>query len=191
MNIQGRIDRSCRSLPLALGLLILWAPLPPAHAADPHSEDSVKAAYLYRFAGYVDWKDKIPADAPFTIAVFGAPGVARELRLLLPGHLIDNRVAQVREISGPQDLGKPQLVYAGPGRAKALRALLSAAEPPAALSVTDEADGLNAGSAVNFLLIDHRIRFEVSLAGADRAHLKISSELLGVAVRVHGGLRST
>jgi hypothetical protein len=185
------LRRNILSSPAVLGLMALWAIVPAARAADPHSDDSVKAAYLYRFAGYVDWKDKIPSDAPFTIAVLGAPGVARELRRLLPGHVIDNRVAQVREITGAQDLGKPQVLYAGPGRARSLRALLAAAGSPAVLSVTDEDGGLAAGSAVNFLRVDQRIRFEVSLAGADRAGLKISSEMLGVAVRVHGGMRPT
>jgi signal transduction histidine kinase len=64
--------------------------------------------------------------------------------------VIDNRVAQVREITGAQDLGKPQVLYAGPGRARSLRALLAAAGSPAVLSVTDEDGGLAAGSAVNF-----------------------------------------
>jgi hypothetical protein len=39
---------------------------------------------------------------------------------------------------------------------------------------------------LNFLTIDRRVRFEVSLTAAGQAHLKISSELLGLAVRVFG-----
>jgi hypothetical protein len=35
------------------------------------------------------------------------------------------------------------------------------------------------------------VRFEVSLSAADRAHLKISAELLAVAVRVFGGGRQS
>jgi hypothetical protein len=195
-QMAARLHRSWCAAQAALCLIAACtmatcAMAPPAAGAEPHSEDSVKAAYLYRFAGYVDWKDKIPAGAPFTIAVFGAPGVAGELRRLLPGHLVANRVVQVREVTGPQDLGTPQLLYAGPGRARAMRALRAAGGGAAMLTVTDEDDGLNTGSAVNFLLIDHRVRFEVSLTSADRLGLKISSELLGVAVRVLGGARPT
>jgi hypothetical protein len=195
-EVAARLHRSFRTGQAALCLMAactmaLCAMPPPAGGAEPHSEDSVKAAYLYRFAGYVDWKDKIPADAPFTIAVFGAPRVAGELRRLLPGHLVENRRVQVREVTGPQDVGTPQLLYAGPGHARALQALLAPTAGAPVLTVTDEDDGLKAGSAVNFLLIDHRIRFEVSLTSANRLGLKISSELLGVAVRVHGGARAT
>jgi len=54
------------------------------------------------------------------------------------------------------------------------------------LIVTSEDDGLDAGSAVNFLLIDQRVRFEISVDAAHSAGLKVASELLAVAIRVRG-----
>jgi len=50
--------------------------------------------------------------------------------------------------------------------------------------VTDAERGLAAGSVLNFVMLEHRVRFEVSLAAADRFGLRISAELLGVATRV-------
>jgi hypothetical protein len=47
------------------------------------------------------------------------------------------------------------------------------------------------GSVLNFVIVDKRVRFEISLTAAERAGLKISSELLSVAVRVHGGRRQS
>jgi hypothetical protein len=163
----------------------------PAWSAETYSPDVVKAAYLVRFAGYVDWPDQVPAGTPFIIAILGAPGVARELRHLLPGHPVHGLNAEVREISGAQDLGKPQILYVGEGRAEYLRTAVPAGQLASVLVVTDEEGGLNAGSALNFLTIDRRVRFEVSLTAADRSGLKISSDLLGVAVRVRGGGRQS
>src|SRR5271170_812446 len=90
----------CRIVQAGAAILAAAMVLPasPAHAADAYPEDAIKAAYLYRFAGYVNWPEQRRADGPFIIDVVGSPGVARELRRLLPGHLVDNRVAQVREI---------------------------------------------------------------------------------------------
>src|SRR5580658_3695837 len=68
-------------------------------AEDAHSEDAVRAAYLYRFAGYVAWPDAGAADAPFVIDVMDSPSMARELRRILAAHSINGRTAQVREIS--------------------------------------------------------------------------------------------
>jgi hypothetical protein len=83
------------------------------------------------------------------------------------------------------------MLYIGPGHADSLRALIAAVGSRPVLLVTDDEDGLAFGSALNFLKLDKRVRFEVSLTAADRSGLKISSELLSVATRVQGGrLRS-
>lgn len=158
----------------------------PACAAEAYSEDVVKAAYLYRFAGYINWPEREAPDTPFIVDVLGAPGVARELRRLLPTHPINNRVAQVREITGSGDWGDAQIVYVAAGHAQSLRTLNPVPGVHSMLLVTDEEEGLRDGGVVNFVTVDRNVRFEVSLAAADRWGLKISSELLGVAIRVQG-----
>src|ERR1700733_3160276 len=61
-----------------LGLLAISLYPSPARSAE-FSEDVVKAAYLYRFAGYIQWPQRVSPETPFTIDVLGAPGIAREL----------------------------------------------------------------------------------------------------------------
>jgi hypothetical protein len=162
---------------------------PRARASDSYSEDAVKAAYLYRFVGYVGWPTEVSDSKPFTIAVLDAPGVARELRRLLPEHPINGGVAQVREIARVQDAVSAQVLYVGAGHADFLSALSSQANSNSILFVTDEAGGLTSGGVLNFLNIDHRVRFEISLTAAERVHLKISSDLLSIAIRVQGTRR--
>jgi hypothetical protein len=174
-------------LQLVAGSLAVIA---PAHAADGYSEDAVKAAYLYRFAGYVDWPDQGAGSEPFTIAVLGSPAVVQELRRLLPNLSVNHHPAEVREVRGLHDLGRAQILYVGAGHAGILRTLTPPQDHPMLL-VTDEEGGLDAGSVLNFLTVDRRVRFEVSLTAAERARLKISSELLTVAVRVLGGRRQS
>jgi len=155
-------------------------------AADAHSEDSVRAAYLYRFAGYVAWPDAGPTDAPFVIDVMDSPSMAHELRRIVTAHTINGRSAQVREIASLKELGNAQILYVGEGRAALLRDLRPQGHP-ALLLVTAEEGALSTGSVINFLTVDSSVRFEVSLAAAERWGLKISADLLGVAVRVQSG----
>jgi hypothetical protein len=184
---QDAVHHSARSVNATaaiLGLLAMSFFPSPVRAAE-YSEDAVKAAYLYRFAGYIDWPERGLA-APFTIDVLGSPRVARELRRLLPGHPIQGQVAQVREITDRRDLGNAQILYVAAGHADLVRSLPPQATGTSMLVVTDEEDGLSTGSTLNFLTVDRNVRFEVSLTAAQRSGLKISSELLGVAIRVQG-----
>jgi YfiR/HmsC-like len=191
MDASQRFCRYVRAGAAILATAMVSAAVTPAYPAEPYTEDAVKAAYLYRFAGYVNWPEGHAADAPFVIDVLRSPGVARELRRLLPGHSINGRAAQVREISGIHELGGAEILFVGAGHAEVLRSLAPSSNLPPVLLVTDEQGGLNAGSALNFLTIDRNVRFEVSLTTADRWGLRISSELLGVAVRVQGGRRQS
>jgi hypothetical protein len=168
-------------------LSALWAVgscVGAAAAAEVYSEEAVKAAFLYRFGNYVQWPAE-RLDAPnFTIAVMAADEVAAQLAQLLPGHSVRDRPAQVRSIRSIRELDGAQILYIGAGHRQELQAAIAAVRDQPVLVVTDDANGLDAGAAINFLRSAQRVRFEISLPAAERAGLRISSELLSVAERV-------
>lgn len=174
----------------AIALLgALWAALGgfgPAHAADAYSADAVKAEFLYRFAGYVEWPADLPDDAPFTIAVAAADGVFNELRQRTPGRTIQNHRVEIRKVLAKSDLEHVQILYVPTRAQSSSRELLAAAVGRPILVVTDEAGALEKGSIVNFLLVDRHVRFEISLTSAERSRLRINSGLLSVAAHVEG-----
>ncbi len=76
------------------------------------------------------------------------------------------------------------MLYIGSAQIDRVRSVIAALTARPVLVVTDAERGLAAGSVLNFVMLEHRVRFEVSLAAADRSRLRISAELLGVATRV-------
>ena len=184
--------RACTHAALAAALLALLGALGllglprGAAAAESYSEDAVKAAFVYRFTGYVEWPPAALANPPFTIAVLDADGVATELARLLQTHQVKNQGAQVRSIRSIREFNSAQMLYIGAAHREDLRHLIAAVAGRPVLIVTSEEDGLDAGSTVNLLLIDQRVRFEISVDAAQSAGLKVASELLAVALRVRG-----
>jgi hypothetical protein len=171
-------------LRLAPGAILTLFSAGPVLSATSYSGEAVKAAYLYRFTQYIEWPAAPSTAEPFTIAVLDAPGVAAELRRILPNHPIKNSAAQVREIARIQDLGAAQMLFIGSPQIDRVRSAIAALTARPVLVVTDAEQGLEAGSVLNFVMLEHRVRFEVSLIAADRSQLRISAELLGVATRV-------
>ena len=100
-------------------------------------------------------------------------------------------MAQVREIARVQDLGPAQMLYIGSAQIDWVRNAIAALTARPVLVVTDSEQGLAAGSILNFVMLEHRVRFEVSLVAADRSQLRISAELLGVATRVQSADHKT
>ncbi|HEU4780772.1 MAG TPA: YfiR family protein [Steroidobacteraceae bacterium] len=148
------------------------------------SVDAVKAAYLFRFAQYVEWPAAPKSDAPFVIAVSGAEGVAVHLERLLPGMTINGRRAVVRRVTRPQDLDGVQILFVGASAFSRTRALRSRAIEKPILIVTETDSGLDGGAVINFIEVNRNLRFEISLNAADRSGLRINSALLSVAARI-------
>jgi hypothetical protein len=167
---------------LLAGLLLI------AQLAHPeiYREEAVKAAFLNRFTGYIEWPSAALASSSFTIAVLGGGEVADELSKLTAQRSIKNRPARVLKVRSADQATDAHILYVGPEYAGDLRSVVRTLTSRPVLIVTDSASGLDDGSAVNFMLVDRRVRFEVSLSAAHRAGIKISSDLLAVAARVRG-----
>ena len=151
--------------------------------ASIYSEAAVKAAYIYRFTAYVDW----PIDsrmAKFTVTVMDDDDVADNLVTLLSTRLIKNLPPLVRRIRKINELGDSQILYIGQSYKGNLRNTIAGVNARPTLIITSQPDALDAGSAINFLEMDNRIRFEASVAAVEHQGMRIAPELLSVAVRV-------
>jgi hypothetical protein len=180
-SATNRARRAARASLLVLATLLAAFQV---HAS-LFSADAVKAAFLYRFASYIEWPEDAPASGSFVIAVYGAEDVARQLDELLPRMSLHRRPAQVRRVTRASELEGVHILYVGPkeplSRSRPVR---EAAIALPILLVTDDEKGLDAGGVINFIEQSRNVKFEVSLAAADRARLKIASSLLSVAARV-------
>jgi hypothetical protein len=165
-------------------VLVLSAGFVSSADGQVFSADAVKAAFLHRFASYVEWPPEAVGADPFVIAVAGAEEVAQHLGALLPSITVQGRRAEVRRITRPADLMGVHILYIGSEMLPRTRELRAAAMEQAILLVTDGDSGFDAGGAINFLADERRVRFEVSLPAAERSRLRIDSALLQVAARV-------
>jgi YfiR/HmsC-like len=184
--MTGSARQVSKSRAVALtGLLLVSCIAGPA-SAQSVSEDSVKAAFVYRFTDYVDWPAPVQQKQQFTIAVLDDPQLAQELERICAGRQVKGHPIQVNLIHRQKEASDAQIVFLGAGDTDAHRRVIANLSGHPVLIVTDEDHGLDEGSTVNFMLVDHRLRFEISLNAAGRSGLKISSELLSVAARVEG-----
>jgi hypothetical protein len=147
-------------------------------------ERSVKAAFLYKFLGYMEF----PADPGpvLVVGVLGADDVAAELARITGGRSVGNRSISVRKLGEGDSLAGLHLLFVGADAGQPVAAL-RAAEKNGTVTVTEQDDGLQHGSVINFRLVEDRVRFEVSLPAAERCNVRLSSRLLSVAFHVQKG----
>ena len=173
---------------LAAAFALAFVP-PTAAQPAPPTADQVKAAYLHKFAGYVDWPDKAFRDpaAPFVIGVVGARDVLAELTRLVAGRSLLGRPIEVRRLPAAGPANDVQVVFVGADvGVEATAAILAAYRGRPVITVTDTPRGLDAGAVLNFVERDRRIRFEAAPSIAELGGLRLSSRLLAVAEHVVG-----
>jgi len=180
-----RLAQLCQCL-LILQLWLAGSALAHAQAGGLSIDRSVKAAFLYKFLGYVEFPPSLPQDAgaPLMVGVLGADDIAAELNRIAQGRTVNGHPVQVRVLREGDSPAGLQLLFVGAEQTARAAPLLRAAQQAGVLGVTELANGLQAGSVINFRQVDDHIRFEVSLDAAERSNIKLSSRLLSVAYAV-------
>ncbi len=173
---------------------LMWLHHPQVAAAQEASSEEaiaerrVKAAYLYRFAGYTEWPDDVFArpDSPLVIGVWGNDELADDLAKLVAMRTVAGRHCEVRKIKEGDALAGVHLLFVARDRTARAAEALSASPLRGLLVVTDSPGALRQGGAVNFLAMEGQIRFELSLEAAERRGLKLSSRLAAVSSNLAG-----
>ncbi len=185
--MAGATHESARVLARVIaGVLALWAGAAavPARGVDIYSESAVRAAFVLRFAGFVEWPAGAMTGDRFTIAVLGDEPLATDLAQLAEDRTLAGRAVRVVRIRAASQARDAQVLFVGAERRGDLRSILRAVSAQPLLVVTAEARALAAGSVINFKHDQGRVRFEISVPAAERMGLRISAELLAVAARV-------
>lgn len=155
------------------------------------SEERIKGAYLFGFASYVYWPAEVLADTgPFRIGVAGAPEVARRLAIEVVDDRFNDRRVDVVELESVDAIDDIDILFVGRGEAERLEAFLDAVEGRPVLTVTDFDDALERGSMVNFVIVNEYLKFEVSQAALRRSPLRLSADMLKIAVNVKNSTSS-
>lgn len=168
-------------------LLALAACASPGRAEEDNVEYQVKAAFVCKFGNYIEWPAPPAAGPvePFRIGVLGGDMVLEEFRRTAAAASVGGRPIEVRRLHKPELPEGLHAVFVSRAMAGHAGAVVAAARGRPLLTIT-ELDGNPAGSMINFVVVDDKVRFDILLPPAAQSGLKISVRLLGVARRVEG-----
>jgi hypothetical protein len=179
--------RSTNHFRLWVLLLAFSAVAIPSFSQQAGSDEyRLKAAFLFRFPQFVEW----PAAAldgrnAVEICVSRPNPFGRALDDLVAGETLNGRPLVVREIAGPAVLDGCQVLFV-PAAASTSTRLLQAAAARPLLTVGESPQFLDQGGIINLRILERRVRFEVNADAAQRAGLRLSPQLLRLAIAVRG-----
>lgn len=164
----------------------MWAASLAARVSAP-GEYAVKAAYLYNFGRFVEWPPQATTEGSFSICVLGMDPFGRVLDGIVAGQTIDGKKVVARRIARSEGAAGCRVIFISSSEAGELTRVLAALANSAVLTVSDMPQFTQSGGMIGFVQQDNRIRFAVNLAAAQRVGLKLSAQLLKLAVNVIKG----
>lgn len=180
--------RWCRCLS-ASALAVALSTAPVSVAQRQAEEYRLKAAFVFRFPQFIEWPATAVAGRnAVEFCVVRPDPFGAILPDLLKGEAIDERPLRLRAIAPRDPVDTCHVVViAGTAASRSRTALLKRVSGRPVLTIGDHAEFLSDGGIIVMKVVENRVRFEVSLTNARRSGLEVSSQLLRLAVAVHGG----
>ncbi len=174
--MRSRVAWSCALL------LVAWpgeGQRPPQAA----TESEIKAAFLFNFTKFVDWPQDVldPAAANLTVCVLDDDPFGEVLAEVIRGKAVNHRALRFHRLTGPDDPALCQVLFVSAAKESRLRQTLAETPPPGVLLVGESEGFAGRAGIINFFRERNRVRFEINPGAAERARLKISSQLLRLA----------
>ncbi len=155
--------------------------------AGPSREYLVKAAFLYNFAKFTVWPANTFADpsTPLRLCLLGKDPFQGALDSLA-GKTVRKRKLEIHRLAKTGGLGKCHLLFVSASENKRLATILKVLRGMPVLAVGDMPNFAHSGGIINLKTVRNKVRFEINIRAAKRAHLKFSSKLLRLAEIVRG-----
>lgn len=176
---------------IMLGALILLAAVSRVNPqSDQPGEYQLEAQFLVNFTKFVNWPDASFADpaSHFMVCVIGRDPFGHALDSSLLRQTIENRAVEIVRYPTPASLPPNrgcQIAFISASEKQHFQEIIDFFEGHSTLLVAD-ADGFaELGGTVEFLPEENHVRFAINPESADRADLKVSSNLLALAQIVH------
>jgi hypothetical protein len=172
------------ALTVALTPASVRAASPPVTEA-AQLEYSVKAAYLFNLAKFVEWPaDGVRNRGSVVIGVLGKDPFGSILDAMVRGKTVSGRPLLVRRLDDVSEAGDCHVVFVSSAERRNIDPILERLESSGVLTVSEVESFIEKGGMINFVLQDGSIKLDINLDAARKAGLDISSQLLKVARKV-------
>jgi len=171
---------------MSVVLLSLLLVPPPARAQEAELEYKLKAAFLYNFLKMNEWPAHkyTPPQPAMIVACLEDDPAAPALARALEARTLGGRPIKFVTLRDTDDWRHCHLLFLSRARKTTVEDLLARLKNAPVLTVS-EVDGFaQRGGMINFVRHERTFRFEVNLEAAERAKLRLSSDLSNMATVV-------
>ena len=164
--------------------LVLLAAMIMAGSGNYDTNAKIKAIYIYNFTKYIEWPKEY-RETSFVIGVLGDSPLFTELDRMSSTKQVFGQPIEVKKFADANALQKCHILYIPKGCSVPFSSVVAKVKPFSTLLVTDTEGMAQKGSAINFVVMQNRQKFELNQANAVKYNLKVSNSLEALAILVN------
>lgn len=143
------------------------------------SSEQVKTLFVFNFTRYIQWPQQM---SEVTIGVLGSDDkILSAFKDMAAKKSSSSMKIVVKQFTNPAEAGNFHMVYIPESNSQAIKQLAASQNT---LVITEKEGMAQQGSFINFITENGKIRFEINKSRVDSSNLKVSGQLLGLAIIV-------
>jgi hypothetical protein len=146
-------------------------------------EYQLKAAFLYNFTKFVDWPGasfSSPQD-PIVIGVLGPAEFSATLERIVRNRQVNGHAILVKRVAAADGAGAVHVLFVTAAEDALFEQIRAGLATSPILTVGESESFRALGGAINFVLEEGKVRFEIDAGAAERSGLRISAQLQKLA----------
>lgn len=152
---------------------------------DVHAQKTkYQSVFIYNFCKYIKWPDDFNKEK-FVIGVLGESEILADLKSMVASKKETNGLEmEIRTFSSLDELTECNLLFVASEFCPQIQQIQDAISLQPTLIVTDNPDMATKGAAINFVVQDSKIKFELNQKNAKSRGLKVAGSLSSLAILI-------
>jgi hypothetical protein len=163
-----------RTLIIALILTCSFA----VKAADNIS--GAQAMYIYNFLRHINWPENTIGDK-FVIGVYGNSETFDQLVKFTKDRKIGTKVIEVIRVASTDEAIKCQLIFVPESKSSRISEIKNSMGNKSCLIVSEKSGTLDSGSAIEFMIVNDKLKFKINEANVNQQKLVVSKALMDMS----------
>jgi len=146
------------------------------------SVSQAQSMFIYNFSRLIQW----PAGSntgEFVIGVYGDNEVYSSLSSFVANKKVGTQSIVVKKFEDPQSISRCQILFVGDSKISKFPEVISRIQGFNSLVITEKRGMINSGSAIDFVLVEDKLKFVMNSENAVKYNLTVSKSLEDMAYK--------
>jgi hypothetical protein len=139
--------------------------------------------FMYNFTRYIQWPSS-QQSGDFVIGVLGNSEVVGNLKDMASSKKVGSQKITVNIYKSVSEIAGCHMLFVPESQSKSFSEIMDRVGSTSTLIITEKPGLGTAGSAINFIVHDGKLKFELNKTATDRANLKVSGDLSKLAIMI-------